>query len=377
MAGLLTERSGGPSPEAWAGALGFRGDLILLIFALAFDIPPLSKLSTDLCHIQMVRIDSSSTALTASTKASGRDENASGIRSFFFWELLLKPQSPLDAIVESGILRKLRLAGFPSATTAAAVYLGYRWWPRCAGAPAICCTSQQTTMRILQPCSPPTFECSYPSPTCSRGSPPDLHLAAMSTGLLELTLSPAIDHDEGDAFGSPSPHKDSGLRPLPLRRRIGLHLEGCGSSRDIFVLSAVGTAVSEGGLYLVAASSHRQQHQLYPVKMEDPVDATSVSEEQEYATQSPYNLAINSEWALLAQKFTKNLARSLLYSGIGRATAPVLCKNQLSLDGSDYSQIRQPLEYRTIVSRTIAGTDACDILVQLSNTLAEESDPQY
>lgn len=130
-------------------------------------------------------------------------------------------------------MRKLRLAGFPSATTAA-VYLG---WPRCAGAPAICCTSQQTTMRILQPCSPPTFQCSYPSPTCSRGSPPDLHLAAMSTGLLELTLSPAIDHDEGDAFGSPSPHKDSGLRPLPLRRRIGLHLEGCGS-RDIFVLSA-------------------------------------------------------------------------------------------------------------------------------------------
>jgi hypothetical protein len=93
------------------------------------------------------------------------------------------------------------------------------------------------TTRILQPCSPPTSQCSYPSPTCSRGSPPDLHLAAMSTGLLELTLSPAIDHDEGDAFGSPSPHKDSGLRPLPLRRRIGLHLEGCGS-RDIFVLSA-------------------------------------------------------------------------------------------------------------------------------------------
>ena len=36
LAGLLTERNGGPSPEAWAGAqryiplLGFRGDLILL-----------------------------------------------------------------------------------------------------------------------------------------------------------------------------------------------------------------------------------------------------------------------------------------------------------------------------------------------------------
>ena len=134
---------------------------------------------------------------------------------------------------ESGILRKLRLAGFPSATTAAAVYLGCRWRPRCAGAPGICCTSQQMTTRILQPCSPPTSQCSYPSPTCSRGSPPDLHFAAMSTGLLELTLPPAIDHDEGDASGSPSPHKDSGLRPLPLRRRLGLH-----GSHDIFVLSS-------------------------------------------------------------------------------------------------------------------------------------------
>ena len=62
--------------------------------------------------------------------------------------------------------RRLRLAGFPCA----AVYLGRRRRPRCAGTAGICCASQLTTARTSQTCSPPTSERSGASPTCSRGS---------------------------------------------------------------------------------------------------------------------------------------------------------------------------------------------------------------
>jgi len=122
--------------------------------------------------------------------------------------------------------RRPRLAGFPCA----AVYLGRRRRPRCAGTAGICCASQLTTARTSQTCSPPTSERSGASPTCSRGSrapspAPRRHAAGVARA------HAAAAHDEGDelklqrsisASGSPSPHTDSRLRPLPLRRRLGL-----------------------------------------------------------------------------------------------------------------------------------------------------------